>query len=53
MGLVTLLRAGGASLFDVQWTTPHLVSLGAVDLPRAAYLDRLQLAVSQPIDVFS
>ena len=26
-------------LLDVQWTTPHLVSLGAVDIPRDEYLD--------------
>jgi len=52
VGLVTLLRAGGASLFDVQWTTPHLESLGAVDLPRATYLDRLRAAVIQPVNLF-
>ncbi len=39
--LVDLLRAGGATLLDVQWTTPHLASLGAVDVPRAKYLELL------------
>jgi len=39
--LVEVLRLGGATLLDVQWTTPHLVSLGAVDLPRVEYLRRL------------
>ena len=29
---VELLRLDGATLFDVQWTTPHLESLGAVDV---------------------
>ena len=39
--LVDWLGATGATLLDVQWTTPHLASLGAVDdppprVPRAA-----------------
>ncbi len=38
---VELLRLDGAQLFDVQWTTPHLRSLGAVDVTRAEYLRRL------------
>ncbi len=33
------------SLFDVQWTTPHLESLGAVDIPRSEYLKRLAEAI--------
>ena len=47
--LVGLLREGGATLLDVQWTTPHLTSLGAVDLPRPAYLGRLADAVARPL----
>ena len=36
LGLVGLLqRAGGERLLDVQWATPHLLSLGAVEVPRA------------------
>jgi leucyl/phenylalanyl-tRNA--protein transferase len=42
--LVDWLRATDASLLDIQWTTPHLVSLGAVDIPRAEYLRRLAAA---------
>jgi leucyl/phenylalanyl-tRNA--protein transferase len=42
---VELLRMDGAVLFDVQWTTPHLSTLGAVDLPRREYLRRLARAV--------
>jgi leucyl/phenylalanyl-tRNA--protein transferase len=38
---VDLLKLAGASLFDVQWTTPHLCSLGAIDVSRAEYLDLL------------
>jgi leucyl/phenylalanyl-tRNA--protein transferase len=42
---VDLLRADGVVLFDVQWTTPHLVSLGAIDIARDDYLARLGRAV--------
>lgn len=43
--LVGWLRATDARLLDVQWTTPHLVSLGAIDIPRAEYLRRLAEAI--------
>jgi leucyl/phenylalanyl-tRNA---protein transferase len=46
--LVDLLRAGDAVLLDVQWTTPHLASLGAIDIARAEYLDRLAVAITRP-----
>ena len=46
--LVELLRDGDALLLDVQWTTAHLSSLGAVDVPRAKYLELLSDAVTQP-----
>jgi leucyl/phenylalanyl-tRNA---protein transferase len=45
---VELLRADGVELFDVQWTTPHLRSLGAVEISRDDYLDALQAAVWSP-----
>lgn len=45
--LVDWLRATGASLLDVQWTTPHLVSLGAIDVPRDEYLRQLADAIGQ------
>jgi leucyl/phenylalanyl-tRNA--protein transferase len=35
-----------ARLLDVQWRTDHLASLGAVDLPRPVYLDRLADALT-------
>jgi leucyl/phenylalanyl-tRNA--protein transferase len=41
---VDLLRIDGATLFDVQWTTSHLCSLGAVDISRDEYLARLTSA---------
>lgn len=43
--LVDWLGATGGRLLDVQWTTPHLVSLGAVDVPRSTYLDLLAAAL--------
>ncbi|WP_426031153.1 leucyl/phenylalanyl-tRNA--protein transferase [Cypionkella sp. TWP1-2-1b2] len=39
------LRAGGFQLFDTQFLTPHLASLGAVEIPRAEYQRRLAQAV--------
>lgn len=47
--LVERLRAaGGPRLLDVQWTTPHLRTLGAVDVPREEYLGRLPAALGAP-----
>lgn len=45
--LVEFLRDGDAALLDVQWTTPHLASLGAVDVPRAKYHELLADAVTR------
>lgn len=41
VGLVDWLHSRGAKLLDVQWVTPHLESLGAVEIPRARYLELL------------
>lgn len=49
VGLVERLREGGATLLDVQWRTPHLASLGVVDLPRHRYLELLAEAVERPL----
>lgn len=49
VGLVELLRSSGAELLDVQWQTPHLASLGAVEVSRADYLRRLQAALRLPL----
>ena len=46
--LVERLRGGRATLLDVQWVTPHLASLGAIEIPRVEYLDRLAAAVHRP-----
>jgi leucyl/phenylalanyl-tRNA--protein transferase len=50
VGLVSLLSADGVEgrLLDVQWVTPHLASLGAVEISRAAYLRRLRQALPLP-----
>ncbi len=52
-GLVERMRDHGALLLDVQWPTDHLRSLGVIELPRADYLERLELAVQQPIEMFA
>jgi len=45
VALVDHLRDAGVRLIDVQWLTPHLASLGAVEIPRREYLARLARAV--------
>jgi leucyl/phenylalanyl-tRNA---protein transferase len=47
VALVEGLRAAGADgrLLDVQWQTPHLASLGVVEISRTAYLQRLEVAL--------
>ena len=46
VGLVEHLRDIGAVLLDVQWLTEHLASLGAVELTRSDYLQRLEVALN-------
>ncbi len=49
MATVDLLADGTPGrLFDVQWLTPHLQRLGAVEVPRATYLKRLRRALALP-----
>ena len=48
--LVDRLREGGFTLFDTQFITPHLASLGAVEIPRAEYRRRLKRALARPAD---
>ena len=43
--LVDRLRQGGFALFDTQFITPHLASLGAVEIPRETYRARLDEAL--------
>ncbi|WP_228387667.1 MULTISPECIES: leucyl/phenylalanyl-tRNA--protein transferase [unclassified Nocardioides] len=51
VGLVDLLRDEHADerVLDVQWQTPHLASLGVVEVPRAAYLSRLAATLEVPL----
>ena len=44
--LVDRLRGAGYVLFDTQFITPHLASLGAVEIPRAQYRARLAQAIA-------
>ncbi len=46
--LVDRLRSGGCTLLDVQWTTDHLKTLGALDVARDRYLDLVADAVARP-----
>lgn len=51
VGLVELLsdEYADARLLDVQWSTPHLASLGVVTVPRLRYLDLLEKALALPL----
>ena len=46
--LVARLKAGGFKLLDTQFLTPHLASLGAIEIPRARYLEKLNEALAMP-----
>lgn len=48
LALVERLRAGGGALFDVQWRTPHLTSLGVVEVSRDEFGRRLADAIARP-----
>jgi leucyl/phenylalanyl-tRNA--protein transferase len=50
VALVARLRAGGFRLLDTQFVTPHLASLGAVEISRGAYHRALEAAVGRPAD---
>lgn len=43
--LVERLRRGGFVLLDTQWTTPHLRTFGAIEVPRDSYLEMLEEAL--------
>lgn len=46
--LAELMSHADDALIDVQWTTPHLATLGVVDVTRDDYLELLRLATSAP-----
>lgn len=45
VALVRILGRRPRALLDVQWTTPHLTSLGATDVSRLAYIERARAAM--------
>ena len=49
VALVDQLCTTGATLLDVQWRTPHLESLGAVEITRADYGERLSDALNREV----
>ncbi len=53
MALVDLMRSTGMTLLDVQWCSEHLASLGAIAIPRSAYLSRLAHAVGTRVTTSS
>ena len=49
--LIQHLRRSGFTLFDTQFITDHLASLGAIEIPRADYHKLLTWAVRQSADI--
>jgi len=49
VGLVKVLDDGRDRLVDTQWQTPHLASLGVVEVRREEYLRRLALSLTVPL----
>ncbi|MBC7527828.1 MAG: leucyl/phenylalanyl-tRNA--protein transferase [Chthonomonadaceae bacterium] len=47
-GLVSRLNKQGFALLDVQYLTPHLESLGAIEISHATYKKRLEKALKLP-----
>ncbi|MEM9550284.1 MAG: leucyl/phenylalanyl-tRNA--protein transferase [Pseudomonadota bacterium] len=48
--LVDRLKLGGFTLFDTQFVTDHLASLGAIEIPRAEYHRQLKRAMARHAD---
>ena len=48
--LVDRLRSAGFTLFDTQFITPHLASLGGLEIPRADYREMLENALQIEAD---
>ncbi len=44
--LIERLKARRFALIDTQWSTPHLLRFGAVEIPRQEYLERLEQALT-------
>ena len=52
-GLVELLDDGAHRLIDVQWSTPHLASLGVAEVGRSAYVSALPQLLAAPMPAFA
>ena len=50
--LVERLKAGGYTLLDTQFTTPHLKQFGAIDIDRDRYQELLDAAIDRDADFF-
>lgn len=51
--LVERLNAGGYTLLDTQFVTDHLISLGAIEIPRAVYEDLLDNALRHQANFYA
>ena len=49
VALVDAMKVTGGALIDVQWNTPHLESMGTVEISRDDYLQLLAEAVDRPL----
>lgn len=49
VAMVSHLNARGYQLFDIQQWTEHTGSMGAIEIPRSEYLQRLQQLVDLPV----
>jgi leucyl/phenylalanyl-tRNA--protein transferase len=48
VALMERLKERGFALVDTQWSTPHLLRFGAIEIPRREYLRRLEQALALP-----
>ncbi len=53
IALVARLRTGGFRLLDTQFVTPHLATLGAVEVSRSNYRSQLNRALNHAADFFA
>jgi len=49
MGLIDRMQRRSFRLLDVQWVTPHLQQFGAIEIPRADYLQLLKQALAREV----
>lgn len=50
VALVARLKSGGYFLLDTQFLTPHLETMGGVEITKAAYCARLKIAIQKNAD---